>query len=1197
MSWSRLKKSLPPNLSSLLLKQQQSTITDEQISQYMKRFTDDSYCFLITQNLNFLLRKSGLTITLSPDITITKEDGRIKISIKKDGQDIQIGPQPDPDILFCTVILDGRSLPADRNTYRIIFTFLFVLLQGKSFFEAIYESMLNKDANSYTVSPKSLESKICELNKMIEAGVKPEQIIKHIPDAQQISRQAQSYQSKYLNDFALLFQNPTFSLFPPTSQAIQQYKKRPDTSKGPQKGPIKDSTIIDNILKETTDTNQKIDALVHHIATNRFVPRTWGQWLNGFVPGFMILDKDTNALTAAAEAMKAQNDFLILQGNQIGKQVTQMVQHKNQWATTTIASASKALTQIKDGQDPKYDSIPLQKKQKTDEQKEAQKDLLKQKIILLQKIIQYYSKKGALEAVLETAKPTFIQRILGKKTLRQQLESTTIDRNAIIRFYLLTLLDLLYSSSSYPTYKSFLDGFYSNMIKSKTDIDPTSIATMDDWFEFQKKGLHDIYGVNILADVAKEVMSSKYVESKMKTPDQLKEWKSSAAAEIIKHSQDFIEQVYPVKERQLVDTDQSFFDRIKGQCKSPIMQKTSILPKQQRLTQPKKEIKPPSHSINIDFLLKALFGIDNFKFNGIQYTKETWKKVENKQSIVNKELNKASFLSINVKEPKFIPLACLSEEQSTQYDDYISMLLHMFPNLVENYDLTLTLQLSNVDMTVGTMLKPSKDSRLRFLRLYIDATNKGGDYIDVRMESIKLFGSDYKCLLGLIPNLVEYLRFAIESFLGKDQKARLAYLLNRVFQLAFYCMDNETLAANITDLIKEPLLAQYLEEYQLSRDSNSIRDNILERVRNIKKYSSTTIPPHPCITRYQETILQSDDCKNKEDKARCLFDKMPDHLVASPINNRICLIMERLRVIDRMLKNKRQQTRQKIGGTLRGGFDFPSEIKTLNSFDEATIRSFVEKMFNAQKLGERDLFKEQQTKAYIEGLLSSVGSLNTLDQIQHRLEMQVKVHEAKMKAKADKLLSKPSISSPSSAKAKIDVPQQPIPSANVQHKQQQLILQRGPYSSTSINSALQYLADKAKIIREHSGDHRTRLFLSQQSSFYKPLIESPEYKLFIGEQTLENLEKLINKLYIGSKLNTSNRSYLGNIKKDLLHDFLRLIQLSPTQIDEEIKTLKENGEKMHTALWNQSGTWEEKVKTATHNTILKMFFPHVQISS
>lgn len=1162
MSWSRLKKSLPPTLSLLLSKQKQSsTITDEQISQYMKRFTDDSYCFLITQNLNFLLRKSGLTITLSPDITITKEDGRIKINIKKDGQDgqdIQIGPQPDPDILFCTVILDGRSLPADRNTYRIIFTFLFVLLQGKSFFEAIYESMLNKD-NSYTVSPKSQEAKRheCELNKMIEAGAIPEQIIKHIPDAQRISRQAQSY-NEYLNDFALLFQNPTFSLFPPTSQAIQQYKKRPDTSKGPQKGPIKDSTIIDKILTETTDTNEKIDALVHHIATNRFELRTWGQWLNGFVPDFMIWDKDTNALTEAAEAMKAQNDFLELQGNQIGKQVTQRVQHKNQWATTTIASASKALTLIKDGKDPMYESRKtLKKKQKTDEQKEAQKDLLKQKIILLGKIIQYYSEKGALEAVLKTANPTFIQQILGKKTLRQQLEST-IDRNAIIRFYLLTLLDLLYSSSSYPTYKSFLDGFYSNMIKSDTVSDPTSIATMDDWFEFQKKGLHDIYGVNILADVAKEVMSSKYVELNMKTPDQLKEWKSSTAAVVVKHSQDFIEQVYPVKERQLVDTTQSFFDRIKGQCKSSSMQKTSILPKQQRLTQPKKEIKPPSHSINIDFLLKALSRIDSFKFNGIQYTKETWKQIDpkEKKSIVNKELDKASFLSINVKEPKFIPLACLSEEQSTQYDDYISMLLHMFPNLVENYDLTL--QLSNVDMTVGTMLKPSKDSpRLRFLRLYIDATNKGGDYIDVRMESIKLFGSDYKCLLGLIPNLVEYLRFAIESFLGlgKDQKARLAYLLNRVFQLAFYCMDNETLAANITNLIKEPLLAQYLEKYQQSRDSNSIRDNILERVRNIKQKRSTTIPPHPCITRYQETILQSDDCKNKEDKARCLFDKMPDHLVASPINNRICLIMERLRVIDRMLKNKRQQTRPNIGGTWRGGFDFPSEIKKLNSFDEATIQSFVEKMFNAQKLRERDLFKEQQTKAYIEGLLSSVGSLNTLDQIQHRLKMQDKMHEAKMKAKA-----------------KAD-------------------------KSTSINSALQYLADKAKIIREHSGDHRTRLVLPQQSSFYKPLIESPEYKAFIAKQTIENLEKLINKLYIGSKLNTSDRSYLGDVQNNLLQDFLRLIQLSPKQIDEEIKTLKENGKKMHTALSKQSGTWEKKVKKATDKTILDMFFPHVQTSS
>jgi hypothetical protein len=343
-----------------------------------------------------------------------------------------------------------------------------------------------------------------------------------------------------------------------------------------------------------------------------------------------------------------------------------MVQDTNQWATATIASASKALTLIKDGKDPMYESKPYQplhKKQKTDEQKEAQKDLLKQKIILLGKIIQYYSKKGALEAVLETANPTFIQRIFGKKTLRQQFESK-IDRNVIIRFYLLTLLDLLYSSSSYPTYKSFLDEFYSNMItKSETVSDRTSIATMDDWFEFQKKGLHDIYGVNILADVAKEVMSSKYVESNLKTPDQLKEWKSSAAAVVVKHSQDFIEQVYPVKERQLVDTDQSFFDRIKEQCKSPIMQKTSILPKQQQIMKPKKEIKPPSYTIPIDSFLKAIPGIDNFKFNGIQYTKETWKKVENKQSIVNKELALASFLSINVKEQKVIPLACLSEEQ------------------------------------------------------------------------------------------------------------------------------------------------------------------------------------------------------------------------------------------------------------------------------------------------------------------------------------------------------------------------------------------------------------------------------------------------------------------------------------------------------------------------------------------------------
>ena len=731
---------------------------------------------------------------------------------------------------------------------------------------------------------------------------------------------------------------------------------------------------------------------------------------------------------------------------------------------------------------------------------------------------------------------------------------------------------------------------------------------MDDWFEFQKKGLHDIYGVNILADVAKEVMSSMYVESEMmKTPDQLKHWKSSTAVAVVNQPQDFIEQVYPVKERQLVDdTNQFFFESIKKQCKSSSMQKTSILPKQKQLTKPKKEIKPPSHSIQIYVLLKALSEIHSFKFNGIQYTKETWKQIDHdaKKSIVDKELDKASNLSINVTKREFIPLTCLNEEQSKQYDDYISMLVHMFPNLIENYDLTL--QLSNVDMTVGTMLVPSKDSpRLRFLRLYVDATDKDGDYIDVRMESIKSFGSQYKCLLGLIPNLVEYLRFAIESLLGKDQKARLAYLLNRVFQLAFYSFNNETLAANIKDLIdKEPLLAQYLDEYKKSRDSNSIRDNILERVRKIKKNGSTAIPPHPCITRYQETIIQS-DCKDQEDKARCLFEKMPDHLIASPINNPICLIMERLRVIDRMLKNKRQQTRSKIGGTWSAGFDFPSEIKELYPypFDDATIKSFVEKMFNAQKLGERAQFKEKTKKqTYMDSLLSSVIGLNNLDQIQSRLKKQSEVHEAKMKAKREKLSSVPpkqpqqqqSISSPSD-KAKIDGSQQSIssPYANVQHKKQQFIWQSGPYSSTIINPALQYLADKAKIIREHSGDHRTRLVFSQQSSFYKRLIESPEYKAFIDTQTMDNLEKLINKLYIESKLNIQSRRYLGDVKTDLLQDFLRLIQLSPKKIDQEIKTLDENGKKMHTALGNQSGTWEEKVKKAKLDSERKTFFPHV----
>jgi hypothetical protein len=211
------------------------------------------------------------------------------------------------------------------------------------------------------------------------------------------------------------------------------------------------------------------------------------------------------------------------------------------------------------------------------------------------------------------------------------------------------------------------------------------------------------------------------------------------------------------------------------------------------------------------------------------------------------------------------------------------------------------------------------------------------------------------------------------------------------------------------------------------------------------------------------------------------------------------------------------------------------------------------------------------------------------------LKKQSEAHEAKMKAKREKLSSLPpkqsqqqSISSPSS-----------ISSANVQHKKQKFIWKSGPYSSSSINLALQYLADKAKIIREHSGDHRPRLVFSQQSSFYKPLIESPEYKEFIAKQTMENLEKLINKLYIGSKLNIQSRSYLGDVKKDLLQDFLRLIQLSPTEIDQEINTLDENGKKMHTALWNQSGTWEEKVgkaKLVTDSeiiTMLNMFFPYV----
>lgn len=681
--------------------------------------------------------------------------------------------------------------------------------------------------------------------------------------------------------------------------------------------------------------------------------------------------------------------------------------------------------------------------------------------------------------------------------------------------------------------------------------------------------------------------------------DNFYRWKSSTQTSMYTYRQrpeEFLNKVYPKEQRQRNATKTQLAQKLQSCAKNDSI--ASAL-----TTKPKpKQIKLCRSTLtksDEEQIKSALDKLSDFQLNAnISKSEWTSKDAEEKNKIISKEIEIARLsLTSNVADFDKHSIHCLSTDELGRFKKYAEMLGIMFPSSSANQ----LIDLKVGPVTIG-ILQPQQE-QLRLNVTHDDSINIH-DYIDIPFhDKNPLSIEEQRCVLGLIPEIVTRLPVAIRGLIQDKnpsdpimKEARLQYLIHRNLKRALFIPDEYFSRETWQSELEDPLFSDYLRSsYKASQNERmSIYDNIMARLQLLQQGKTELPPSHLCIQQIQRK--QCGDKQSDEDKTKCLQTALSliyDDLFPAPLKTIMeestCRDIETLRLIHLMMKHQRVLTRKGTTTSRRAGFDFETHIQPWlgkGKPSDEQINEFLDAMFKGQHLDEssRDINKQKLMAKY----KAQLQLQRPLDDVQKAFQNQQKIYRAKLSSAAQH--------HPSTEDA---VPQTSMFSLISQTSAKPVDPQR-PSSIETIQLALEYLAEKARIIRQYSGSHRTRVFLSQQPSYYYTgLLETTQYTDYINKQTPANLAKLIKQLLEGSQLLKQERKHLGveTLTIKFQEEFLKLIQLSPNNIKKSIAEIKEQAKTLGATLGLYNGTWQQRVKkikqttkNPDHKKTIQMFF-------